>query len=140
MSRGQPGLETLVAGGLGDEVHTGKAIAADVGGRAVVIAGATGHQVQFGTHARHGVDLAAKLRDPKGVHDCVGGDFKVYGSVDGDVQLVDAGYTLGRIKEQPLPVEGDDLDSDGWLIADKRLVGIEGVAAIPGSDSQHQDN
>src|ERR1700761_9184545 len=51
-----------------DKPHLGKAVAAEVGRKAGVLARLVGEEVEMGGHAAHRVDLAAELRHEERIH------------------------------------------------------------------------
>ncbi len=57
-----------------------------------------------------------------------------------DGELVDARHALGRVEEQPLPVERDDLDFDRPALAGQGLERIELVRAEPRDAAEHHDD
>ena len=95
------------------KIHVGVTCAAQLHIVTAVSARFIGHEVQFVAHARHGIDLAAQLRDEEGGHHRIGSEIKAHRNFDGKGDFVDGGNILIRINEEPFPVQSYDLDLDG---------------------------
>ena len=127
---GLPGLlhplfEFLPGNGNRLEMHSSKTGAAELLILAAVDARFIGHEMQPGLHARHGVNLAAQLRDEKRRHHRVRSDSEAQRNVGRENKLIDAGDILIRIDKQPFPVQGHGFDGDGFDIGIDRFIGIQ---------------
>ena len=60
-------------------------------------------------HAAHRVDLAAELRHEERIHHRRRGEPKFNGRSGRDYQLIDGGYALIGVDEQPFPIERHDV-------------------------------
>src|SRR5580658_1682581 len=105
-----PGLDILRRHRIHIEAHVGEALAAELCRQALIRPALVGLEVHVGRHPRHGVNLAAELRDEEAVHDARGSQAESHGPLSGQDQVIEAGNVLPGIDEQPLPVERDHLD------------------------------
>src|SRR5260370_20086718 len=64
-----PLLKLLSRHRIDGKAHIGKTVAAELRRQPAIRSGAVGLQLNMCGHSRHGVDLAAELRDEEAVHD-----------------------------------------------------------------------
>src|ERR1700733_7494796 len=97
-------------------MHVRETIAAVVARQAAERAWRVRLKVQLRRHAVHRVYYAAKLRNEEGVHHARGGQGEVDGNPGGNHKLVHARDMLLRVDEEPLPIQGDDLNLERWRV------------------------
>ena len=90
-------------------------------------------EVQSGLHASHGVHLAAQLRNEKGGHDGLRGEFEADRHLGGKSDFIDGGDILIRVDEEPFPIQGYGFDVDGLGGRRDGLIGIQGVGRFQAS-------
>src|SRR5215472_9897326 len=107
----EPSIEIARRHRLRDELHVWKTVTAEHRGKTGIGARFVRQQVQMSRHAAHRVDLAAKLRDEKRVHDRRRSNAELHRRADRKDELIDRRDALIGIDEQPLPIERDDMDA-----------------------------
>ena len=105
-----PVREILCRDGVDLKIHVGKSVAAEVRGQAMKNPGRVSLQVKPGRHAVHRVDHAAELRDEKRIHDARRRQREMHRHANGHSERVDGCDLLLGIKEQPFPIERNNLD------------------------------
>ena len=91
------------------EVHSRKALAAEIGREAGEIARTVDDSVELGRHPRHCVDLPGEVGYVERVHHVRCGQLEFDRAVERRCQFVDRGDSVFGVDEQPFPVERDDL-------------------------------
>src|SRR5580692_9349314 len=74
-------------------------------GYALVAAGLIDLKIKLRGHTRHGINLAAHLRDEEAVHHAGGCKAEVHRNAGWYDEAVDRGNVLLRINEEPSPIE-----------------------------------